>query len=68
MKPRRADPDDERRGEYADQGDDDQGGEKHAGNVVHQHPGLLLAPAVLVFGQHRHERLRERPLGEQAAQ
>ncbi len=64
----RADIHDDRRGDDADQRDHEQDDRQHRGDVVDQQLGLFMPAAVPVFAEDRHERLRERALGEQAAQ
>ena len=57
-----------RSGDDADQRDHEQDQRQHGGDVIHQQLGLVMAAPALVFAEDRHEGLRERALGEQAAQ
>ena len=64
----RADIDQDRRGDDADQRHREQDQRQHGGDVIDQQFGFVVPAPVTVFAENRHERLRERALGEQAAQ
>jgi hypothetical protein len=61
-------PDDDRRGDDADDAGDDQRREQHGGDGVDQLPGRVVAVGGAGARQRRHERLGEGALAEQAAQ
>ena len=67
-KARRRDADNPRRGQHAESGYDGEREGEHSGDVLHKLARRLGRFGLSVFGQHRHERLRERAFGEDAPQ
>ncbi len=65
---RGGDQDDEGSGQHSQQGDQEQGQGQHRGHPADEQTGGVLASAILVLCQHRHEGLGEGALGEQPAQ
>ena len=65
---RRKQQDQQWRGQHADGGDGEQDRAQGAGHLIHQFLHFRWGALGLVFREHRHEGLRERPFGEQPAQ